>query len=274
MSIWGASWPSIHLLSERGYYGGDGACWEVATILLMYVDESASESYVALAGVILDAVGWQRTRQRVDALKRKYFPGRNPDTKEAELRSYNIRNRLELYSTLTDEKYSSLLCDLNRMIEKLPFTLVAAAIDTNKAKAFYPHLGDAYELAYTFLLERFQMHVQESGSRGIVVCDSRSKVQDHGLSQRHLELLNGMSKISKVNFRSIVGGLTFAQSHLDPGLQVADLCAYAVLRHVGGRPYAPWAIVKQKLRRDARGQYRGIGLKIFPDDQTKTSGQA
>jgi len=50
------------------------------------------------------------------------------------------------------------------------------------------------------------------------------------------------------------------------GLQIADLCAYPLARHVL-RPtvsYPSFEIIKDKIYCDQNGKYNGFGLKIFP----------
>lgn len=50
------------------------------------------------------------------------------------------------------------------------------------------------------------------------------------------------------------------------GLQVADLCAYPIARHVlnAQEPYIPYQVIANKLYRNNRGKTTGCGLKVFP----------
>ena len=52
----------------------------------------------------------------------------------------------------------------------------------------------------------------------------------------------------------------------DIGLQVADLCAYPLARHVlnSKEPYIPFKVIEEKLRRGFDGKVDGYGLKVFP----------
>ena len=50
------------------------------------------------------------------------------------------------------------------------------------------------------------------------------------------------------------------------GLQVADLCAYPLARHLlnSEEPYIPFMIIEKKIYCDKEGEYDGWGLKLFP----------
>ncbi len=50
------------------------------------------------------------------------------------------------------------------------------------------------------------------------------------------------------------------------GLQLADLCAYPLARHLINPedPYIPFEIIKDKIYCDAKGAFDGWGLKVFP----------
>ena len=50
------------------------------------------------------------------------------------------------------------------------------------------------------------------------------------------------------------------------GLQIADLCAYPLARHLLNpqEPYIPFRIVEKKIYCNKSGEYDGWGLKLFP----------
>lgn len=50
------------------------------------------------------------------------------------------------------------------------------------------------------------------------------------------------------------------------GLQVADLCAYPLARHVlcPQVPYVPFETIKNKIYCSEKGEFEGWGLKQFP----------
>ncbi|GAH52281.1 unnamed protein product [marine sediment metagenome] len=50
------------------------------------------------------------------------------------------------------------------------------------------------------------------------------------------------------------------------GLQIADLCAYPLARHLLNpeEPYIPFKIIEKKIYCNRSGEYDGWGLKLFP----------
>jgi hypothetical protein len=56
------------------------------------------------------------------------------------------------------------------------------------------------------------------------------------------------------------------KKHNAPGLQIADLVAHPIGRHVidPEQPNRAFEILKPKLRTGPDGRIRGFGLKIFP----------
>lgn len=58
----------------------------------------------------------------------------------------------------------------------------------------------------------------------------------------------------------------FSKRENHGGLQIADLCAYPLARHVlnSKEPYIPFKIIKNKLYKSGKGEIKGYGLKVFP----------
>nr|WP_245441747.1 DUF3800 domain-containing protein [Rhizobium leguminosarum] len=56
------------------------------------------------------------------------------------------------------------------------------------------------------------------------------------------------------------------KKHNSTGLQVADLIAHPIARHVikPDQPNRAYELIESKFRKSGRGQIHGYGLKIFP----------
>lgn len=98
--------------------------------------------------------------------------------------------------------------------------------------------------------------------------ESRGKVEDEILQKRYNRLLdNGSGHISPERFKKRFQKMEFRKKkENDCGLQIADLCAYPVARHIINpkEPYPPYDIVEKKFRKGNNGSFIGYGLKIFP----------
>ncbi|HDQ88699.1 MAG TPA: DUF3800 domain-containing protein [candidate division WWE3 bacterium] len=129
---------------------------------------------------------------------------------------------------------------------------------------------DPYEISLTFVLERvlYELDSRESTEITDIVIESRGKREDQTLAQRYNELLyKGSSQVSSNRFVSRFNQEIFfkRKSENDIGLQIADLCAYPVARHVlyPTVPYPSFEVIEPKFRKGPKG-INGHGLKIFP----------
>lgn len=242
----------------------------------LFVDESGDHSLnninkdfpiFALLGMVTDEENYKKLCDQINKFKLKYFK-----STDVILHSRDIRKCEGAFSILFDLKVKeSFYSDLNSIISNSNFMLVASAILKQKHIEQYGKLADdPYEISLTFVLERV---LYEFDSRGInqkadVIIESRGKREDKILAQRYNELLyKGSSQVSSDRFISKYNQeiLFKKKRENDIGLQIADLCAYPVARHVlfPKEPYPPFNIVEPKIRRGRKG-IDGYGIKVFP----------
>ena len=87
-----------------------------------------------------------------------------------------------------------------------------------------------YSMALQYLVERFQIFLEESGDdeNGIMVIDSRMHNLDIGLAKSHLSFIHGHTTGKTLD--RIIEAPMFADSRLTAGLQITDIigsCIYA-----------------------------------------------
>lgn len=157
--------------------------------------------------------------------------------------------------------------ELTEIIKSSPFALICVVIDKTKLRRNYRFPANPYHIALEYGLERvFAFLAKKRQDRRLthIVVESRGKRED-----RELEL----------EFRRVVGGdnygnarfpfqLIFADKKSNSaGLQLADLFA----RPVGMSVWKPaqenraFEVLKAKFDRNANGEIRGWGLKVFPE---------
>jgi hypothetical protein len=155
-------------------------------------------------------------------------------------------------------------------LEQEKYTIIAVAI---KKQDFIDKYGkisdDPYELSLSFLLERALMHTDHSVDNNIhIKIESRGKIEDSMLQKRYNRLLDiGSSHIVPSRFKERFNKMEFVKKiDNDIGLQISDLCAYPVARHIINpkEPYPAYDIVKKKFRQGKNKSFLGYGLKIFP----------
>lgn len=243
---------------------------------LLFIDESGDHSLTninpdfpvfALLGLIIDSGSYQKLCEEINTFKVKYFK-----TTDVILHSRDIRKCNGPFSILFDLKIKeNFYNDLNLIISKANFLLVASAILKQKHIEQYGKLADdPYEIALTFVLERvlFEFDHRKSEQNVDVIIESRGKKEDQILAQRFNELLyKGSSQVVSDRFvKKYTEEIKFKRkSENDIGLQLADLCAYPIARHVlfPNEPYPSFEVIKPKMRKGAKGII-GYGLKIFP----------
>ena len=242
----------------------------------LFVDESGDHSLnninndfpiFALLGMIIDEESYKKLCNEINKFKLKYFK-----STDVILHNRDIRKCEGAFSVLFDLKVKeSFYNDLNSIISNSKFMLVSSAILKQKHIEQYGKLADdPYEIALTFVLERvlFEFDSRRTNEKADVIIEARGKREDQILAQRYNELLyKGSSQVLSTRFISKYNQeiLFKKKSENDIGLQIADLCAYPIARHVlfPKEPYPAFNIVEPKMRRGRKG-IDGYGLKVFP----------
>jgi hypothetical protein len=153
---------------------------------------------------------------------------------------------------------------ITAFFENSTATLIAAAIHKDKHKAQYVWPEDPYSLSLQFCLERLYGHVKHAGKELLTFCifEERGRTEDKILKARFSEICAGANRWDcELPFRAV-----FASKLQNmQGLQVADLAAYPIARHIldPDIPRKDWDVVEKKLRCGPNG-YMGWGLKVFP----------
>ena len=230
--------------------------------------QSVNENFpiFVLCGVLFTADNYQAAVERTNKLKRLFF-----DTKNVILHNRDIRKCEGVFAKLFDltvkERFYS---ELNHLIATTPFRLVAVAIRKNAFIERYGKLADdPYELSLSFLLERAVMMTDGDDDCVVhVTAESRGRKEDEILQRRFNKLHDvGSSHIDAARFQDRIDSMHFRRKNdNDSGLQIADLCAYPIARHLlyPQIPYPAYDIVAEKFHRSRYGRLQGYGLKVFP----------
>jgi hypothetical protein len=150
--------------------------------------------------------------------------------------------------------------DLNALMARMPITVVAVVVHKQRLMAKYQSPTNPYHLALEYGLERVARYLAVQGQAGRttpVICECRGKREDDELE---LEFRRVASRIPgfEIHFVDKKANL--------PGLQIADLIARPIGRHVlnPDQPNRAFDIISTKFRRGPCNQVSGFGLKIFP----------
>lgn len=181
------------------------------------------------------------------------------------LHEREIRKDSGDFAILRDrERKAQFIDELTTIIESLSMTVIASAIRKDRLVNRYKYPNNPYEIALGFGLERVARWLirREQGLTTVVV-ECRGKREDDEL---------------ELEFRRVCGGgnyqnETFAleprfvpKSGNVPGLQIADLIARPIGRHIldPSQRNRAFDVISTKLDRSSSGDVRGWGLKVFP----------
>ena len=160
---------------------------------------------------------------------------------------------------------------LNAIIAKTPFTVIGAAVNKKKhIEKYGKSARDPYALSLSFVLERlvFFLNRAQGGGTADIIIEKRGQREDAQLlSQYNAVYDRGTYYVTEAEMKTRVMNFTFKHKRENIiGLQLADLCAYPLARHVlsVNEPYVPFEVIKGKIYCNAKGETRGYGLKVFP----------
>jgi hypothetical protein len=241
----------------------------------LFIDESGDPSLSSinadfpiftLLGCLFEDSAYQEMCIKISSLKKEFFGSEN-----AILHSRDIRKCEGVFVKLFDLDVKAKFYErLNSILENAKYTVIAVGIKKQEFIEKYGKIADdPYELSLSFLLERAVMETDNGKENGMhIMIESRGKREDETLQKRYNRLLdNGSSHITPERFKKRFEKMEFRRKkENDCGLQIADLCAYPVARHIinPSEPYPPYDIVEKKLRKRGDGSSAGYGLKLFP----------
>ncbi|QKS02120.1 DUF3800 domain-containing protein [Sphingomonas sp. CL5.1] len=183
------------------------------------------------------------------------------------LHSHEIRKSRGDFAILFDADVRARFIErLNGVMETADFTLIAAVIDKQRLVDRYAMPNDPYEIALGFCMERLQMFLAERGQvdrTTHLLIECRGRAEDDKLELEFRRIRDGDNRVGRMENLSI---RFVDKKHNSPGLQLADLVAHPIGRHVIApeQPNRAYEIVERKFRRNAGGGIDGYGLKVFP----------
>ncbi|MDB5355575.1 MAG: hypothetical protein JWN24_2028 [Phycisphaerales bacterium] len=241
---------------------------------IMFLDESGDHNLeiidpqypvFVLAGVIVDrAYALGEMEQRFAQFKRDVF-GRT----DIILHTADISRNRNGFEQVKDRAFRDRFFEaLNALVRALDFKVVACAIRKQEHLARYNVAAlDPYMLSLNVLVERFCYEIGDVRDGGLMVAERRNSTLDQQLELAFLNLkIQGTKfmpakkvgkRVSALNMRSKSANIA--------GLQLADLVASPIGRHVLGRhKHEDYRIVESKFRCNARGNADGYGLVVLP----------
>jgi hypothetical protein len=203
-----------------------------------------------------------QTVPSLQELKFRYFGHDN-----VILHERDIRRDTAAFSFLKSKSTKAAFVeDLTDIIDRAPFTVIAVVVRKDELVGGYAHPDSPYDLAVAFGLERVFYYIRDRGQREKtthVVFERRGKREDEELELEFRRVCAGANYPRAVMPFEIVLVDKLTNS---AGLQVSDLIA----RPIGMSVLRPaqrnraFEVIRGKLYADAKGDWAGRGLKVFP----------
>ena len=220
-----------------------------------------------LAGCLFEDSEYQKVTTEINTLKQEFFK-----SNAVILHSRDIRKCEGAFQVLFDLDIKKNFYEkLNNIITNAKFTIISVAIDKKKhIEKYGKAANNPYSICLSYILERliFQTDNKDLISTVSIVIEKRGKKEDDQLLAHYNTIIDrGTFHVSLDRFKKRIENFSMiAKKDNNIGLQIADLCAYPIARHVlnSEEPYIPFNVIKCKLRCDSNGKVDGFGLKIFP----------
>ena len=220
-----------------------------------------------LCGCIIEDQSLKALEDHITAFKQKYF-----GTTEVILHSRDIRKCQGAFQILFDLRLKEQFYkDLNLILTESDYCLLGSGIDKKKLiKKYGKGARDPYALSLSFIIERliFYLDASDRNAQVKILAEERGKKEDKMLLSHFNSIIDqGTFYVSPDRLKQKVSRFSFHNKYDNiTGLQVADLCAYPMARHLlyPKEPYIPFKIIERKIYADNKGKYMGWGLKVFP----------
>jgi len=183
------------------------------------------------------------------------------------LHEREIRKDIGDFTCLRDRaRKEAFLTELTDLIAGFDLTVIASAIRKDGLIGQYRYPKNPYEIALGFGLERVHRWLcrrAPGGRRTPVIIECRGSREDSELELEFRRICDG----GNYDGTALHFAPRFVPKSANvPGLQIADLIARPIGRHVldPGQQNRAYEVIETKLDRSPHGEVRGWGLKVFP----------
>jgi hypothetical protein len=180
--------------------------------------------------------------------------------------SRDIRKRIGPFQILANPaKRQEFMDHIALFFKNCSGVIVAAGIDKNRHVLQYKYPMNPYSVALLFCLERIYGYLHDGGVTGgsmTCVFEQRGKIEDDELAGQFTRICAGQNYWGELPFK-----MAFANKLANmPGLQIADLAAYPIARHIIAPDATNLAYdaIMPRIRKSPSGKMLGWGLKVFP----------
>ncbi len=250
----------------------------MANKFVLYLDECGDQNLASfdpqfpiftLCGIVVSEEQDRVMSERINALKQDIWNNTN-----IILHSRDIRKCQNGFEVLFDlEVKKRFLQGINDILGDKGYVVVCCSILKEPYIRQYGKLNDVYGLSLSYIMERVVFYLDSLGLTDIelsTIIERRGKKEDAALLNYYNQLLDrGTYWVNSLRMKKVFKKFEMRwKSENIVGLQIADLIAYPVTRHVlnpNGVNLA-YDVLKKNIFQLIGKVY---GMKIFPKEQSK-----
>lgn len=219
-----------------------------------------------LCGCLFEEKEFNKTEEQLNCLKKTMF-----GATDVIFHSREIRKCEGPFQKLFDLKTKQVFYEeINSIISKSKFIIIGSGVNKEEhIKKYGKGANDPYSISLTFIIERLVFCLDKIRDSGVEIkIEKRGRAEDQKLLDQYNKILDrGTYFVQSIRIKKMISNFDFlVKKDNIAGLQIADLCAYPLARHILSPRviYPSFEIIKNKLYCDKEGKYNGFGLKIFP----------
>lgn len=218
-----------------------------------------------LCGILISERNLPAFNERINSIKREFWNDESIIFHSREIRKHQKRF-INLNDTVIKQKFYE---QIDRLLsEEGIYVIVCCTVPKIQCIEKFGNDIDIYGIALLYVLQRSIFYLDETDHNGKlrIVVEKRGKREDRNLLDYYNRILEtGIKYCSENRMKSHIQDFSFvAKSENINGLQIADLIAYPISRHVifPEKNNPAFDIVASKIYK-SRGLR--LGLKVFPD---------
>ncbi len=241
----------------------------------LYIDECGDHNLVTfdknfpiftLCGILVPVKNINAFKNDIDKLKKEFW-----NTTDVVLHSRDIRKCEKHFEILFDCQTKSRFYErLNEVLSnKNIYVIVCCAVLKEECIRLYGNDADIYGTALKYVIQRSIFCVDDVDKEGgiiDIIVERRGKREDNALIKYYNKLrFSGMHYVCPERLAAHLGNFSFSQKSENVfGLQIADLIAYPISRHVlnPDKPNPAFEVIASNIY---TCNEKRLGLKIFPD---------
>ncbi len=271
---WNANIDYVMFVDENG---NGGRINNIFKKINNNISISDDEKYFTVTGCIFEKNNYSVIRNNIRKLKEKYWNnGFYYDTKHNDSRYVCLHSReIRRHDGPFNDNlinYDDFINELSEILAKVNCKVISISINLEKY-IMLGNLENVYEKAFDLLLGQY-MHATNNEKKGIIMLESRGKIEDKILLKHIYDIIHnkGIAKISTKLLEQKIMGVYFnpkwygGHSSTFVGLEIADLFSYPIHQYIKyKKENLSFKVIKEKIV--GYPNFNNKGVKVFPKEK-------